>query len=725
MRSKNISLETIIVRGVFILTLIPLLVVPWSLFPFVAPRGFFFLITGSVIIASAVLWCLHKRCTLRFPVFFIFLSLYVFWMLIVSLIGAHPLYSIFPSYERMGGWLMLGILYGVFAVSTLPFFSGATWKRLYILSLSIGGIIAATALTETLIEFPNSYPNAFFGNPTILASFLVLQPFLALHAFIRTRTDTAKYALAALALISTIIVILSGARGAFLGIIAGLGWVGFFYFFYRNFFTRRRIVRICITLAVALGAAGLIFFATPVGSLVSDTFSQEITSLSKEPRLVLWAVALDGFLERPLLGRGYQSFDVVFEQKYRQPLIAQEAWFDSAHNTYLDILVDGGMPALALYLLFFASLLYVIHRRIARISRQSEKEVDSALFLTGGIVAYLVNNFFIFQSLVPTLIVFSTAAYLLLDSFAWRTAESPRRVRVDSPARFAFSILFGGMALIVILASFSSFAAGSIAANGLNANSSPEEKAASFRTALSLPTFDPRGLAIAIADGSAILGLKSDTVAPFDVSQAPSRPGDSRTLFAEGVYFLTRGNVAPATLSLEKARALAPRNPRIQSALGEAHTVHEKYDRAREAHREAYLLALELPATTEFQFYVDRAQERYAASLVYDGRQRAAERLLAKRYGGTFIPYTPQLLAAYDAQENGPRVFSLLQAAQAQEPNNPQYCFSFAAAQLKYGGQASAISALRTCAEKFPDVRADAEAFIRSIEAGTINPHGL
>lgn len=711
--------------GLSALALTPLVVFPSSIFPYVTPRGLVFLMIGSALVASAIFWCVRNRCSFHPPAFFVFFSLFVLWALVASLIGEHPLRSILPSYERMDGWLVLGILYGVFFALFLPFLSRTVWKRLLIVTLAVGGIVSVSAFAEALTQIPNSYPIAFFGNPTVLASFLVLQPFLALFTFFHARRMAVKQILLLLVVLSSVTIFLSNARGAVLALVFGIMWAVLFHIFYRVRWTLWHAFFAGISALVLATALGTAFFMTPAGTWVSNAVSQEITSLSSESRAILWGMALNGFAERPLLGYGYRSFDVVFERHYRQELIAEEPWFDSSHSAYLDILIDSGPIGLALYALFFGTALYAVHARLAREMKQSTGRMNPRVFLAGGLAAYLVNNFFIFQSLAPTLIAFAIIAYLLTDSFKWRVKEEKNAE--DKPAlRMAFLVLLWGFVASIIFVSLTSLTAAVLITNGSDKRTDDAGQISLFQRALSLPVFDPNGRAIAIA-GIALRAQNSEGGSLFTVSQneARAQAGDARALYAQGSYALFRDDPSSATRFLEAARDLAPAIPHIRNALGEAYRASGRFDRAREEYQAAYALALELPATSEFQFYIDAARVRFAATLIEDNREEEAERLLGEYYGTEYIPYAPELLVAYDAMGNGRRVLELLQAARSQEPENPQHCFSFAAAELKFRNADRAIDALNECATEFPEQRAEAEAFIRSIRAGTIDTHAL
>jgi len=82
-------------------------------------------------------------------------------------------------------------------------------------------------------------------------------------------------------------------------------------------------------------------------------------SPEKQGRLLLWKDALKLVKEKPLFGYGTGSNKVVLAQEYKERghLLFLKKRYNS-HNTYLDLLLIGGIPLLLLYLVILGVLLY-------------------------------------------------------------------------------------------------------------------------------------------------------------------------------------------------------------------------------------------------------------------------------------------------------------------------------------------------------------------------------
>jgi O-antigen ligase len=80
----------------------------------------------------------------------------------------------------------------------------------------------------------------------------------------------------------------------------------------------------------------------------------------EQGRLLLWSDALDLIKKRPLLGYGIGSKDLVLKKKYKEEnhhIFLNRAF--NVHNTYLELLLVGGIPVLILFLIILWSILKV------------------------------------------------------------------------------------------------------------------------------------------------------------------------------------------------------------------------------------------------------------------------------------------------------------------------------------------------------------------------------
>ena len=124
------------------------------------------------------------------------------------------------------------------------------------------------------------------------------------------------------------------------------------------------------------------------------------TNITTESRLLAWNASWQGWKETPkslLIGYGLEHYYYAFN-KYFPVKIYKDAgsqvWFDRAHNVIFDIGVTTGMIGLVIYL---SLLIFAILALIKNFSQ--EKFLSSSWLWVGLIVAYFIQNFFVFDTL--------------------------------------------------------------------------------------------------------------------------------------------------------------------------------------------------------------------------------------------------------------------------------------------------------------------------------------
>jgi O-antigen ligase len=103
---------------------------------------------------------------------------------------------------------------------------------------------------------------------------------------------------------------------------------------------------------IAIVAAGSLFALSMSGDLTVRRLQN--TSLDREIRDEVYARVIDAVQANPTLGTGYGTFESAF-MVYKTRDLAGSAW-DKAHNSYLELAMEVGVPATAAILLVFAWL---------------------------------------------------------------------------------------------------------------------------------------------------------------------------------------------------------------------------------------------------------------------------------------------------------------------------------------------------------------------------------
>lgn len=219
-----------------------------------------------------------------------------------------------------------------------------------------------------------AHPNSLGG---VSASVIPFCVFL----IIGIKTWWLRMALVGLIITATICVIYSGSRTAYVGYLSFIvGW-----------FLVSRNKKRWITLAVAIGVAGLAVLPQEYKERFLSIGGEEAEGSSKEARLQIIDDAVQVFLQNPG-GVGVASFPTVRQQMFGR--------IQDTHNLYLEVATNLGIQGLAVFLAFVvivARSLWVarsrvdmalarlkslgVHERQAVSGRTIRREVNDAEFL--------------------------------------------------------------------------------------------------------------------------------------------------------------------------------------------------------------------------------------------------------------------------------------------------------------------------------------------------------
>ena len=111
----------------------------------------------------------------------------------------------------------------------------------------------------------------------------------------------------------------------------------------------------------------------------------------------------------PLLGYGAEHIDYLFNRFY-DPSVISEEWFDRSHNAYLDYAAQYGLGGVALY----GALIILFGWTALSLARKNRAYTP----LVYGALVYGVQNFFVFDTVtVWWLVLALTAALLAADQY--------------------------------------------------------------------------------------------------------------------------------------------------------------------------------------------------------------------------------------------------------------------------------------------------------------------
>jgi O-antigen ligase len=279
-------------------------------------------------------------------------------------------------------------------------------------------------------------PPSTLGHADYFAGYLLYVVFLG-AALAATEVKPAWKILGVLAAIAgPVAIVLSGTRGALLGLAVGAIslWI-----WNRPRFTRRHQV-----VAAGLCALGLAFYFSPAGLKLRARSQWALADLRGGSRLWLWRDSLRMGEQRLLVGFGPDTFSLEFPRYQSMELSRAypDFYHESPHNIFLDALVSDGIPGLTI-LAGFAVLAWLAARRAV-----IEKQQRAAPYLAAALVSGVTSGLFVCFTMVGDLYFYATVA--LLVGFAipkTKSMNAPREASGWRVPTLAVSLMVVAMLL--------------------------------------------------------------------------------------------------------------------------------------------------------------------------------------------------------------------------------------------------------------------------------------
>ncbi len=457
--------------GILLVLVTPLVVTPSALFPYVVGKALF---ARSVIEVTFACWLIlifyypQHRPARSWVIGA--LSVWLLVSLIAGFAGVSPVRSLWSNFERMQGvidlahWCVLVLVAG----SVFRSFSG--WRLLFTLNLGVAVVVSTLGLIQhyDLFDSPvvgdSERIESTLGNAAYMGAYAMVNSIIGLGLLFqslgrspaeperepaqrrqwsraarrRARPGGGRFPylplhlpllqgfwlLAALVCLWTLW--LTATRGAVVGLGAGVITFAVGYILWGSM---RRARRACyVILAVSVVAVALVMvarFSPALDPLVnSSSMLQRLNSIgyvdnSVRGRLVSLQVGVRAYQEKPILGWGPENYLVVWG-RYLPPGNTAMARFDQAHNKVLEELVTKGAMGLLTYMLVWLAMAVVLVRSVRRRQRQDQFLV---LALSGALVAFFVQNLFLFDTPVTAMQLAFLMAFVVSEERQCRDRE--------------------------------------------------------------------------------------------------------------------------------------------------------------------------------------------------------------------------------------------------------------------------------------------------------------
>lgn len=394
----------------YFLLLTPLWVLSMFLFPFITTKILYFrLLVELAFLIYIVLILRYPELRPRFNWVLRAIWIYAGAILATGIFGVDFYRSFWGTIERGEGIVTLLHFAVYFTMLPAVFQKFSDWYKYLFAMLSVTLVSGLYGLAQLLnlpivIHAGASRINGTIGNASFFAAFMLLGMFLALYLVRFAAKRWQRIYLWLVFGFEAIILYETQTRGAVLA-----GAAAFFVYLLMSIFKaeRKKTRFAAAALLLALIFSGLIVYANRNRSWVKNNGTlHRLTTISAsdittQSRFDTWQASLRGWRDRFWTGYGYENYDIAFNKYFPARIFKDQGsqiWFDRAHNTLLDVAVSGGIFGLAAYLGIFAAAFAVTLRK--------------SKVLTLGLVAFFLQNLFVFDTQATYLLFFGLLAHV-------------------------------------------------------------------------------------------------------------------------------------------------------------------------------------------------------------------------------------------------------------------------------------------------------------------------
>ena len=431
MSTKSLKIITQILL-LSVIAVVPFLKTTSLYFPFISGKVYLFRLLVALAFFFWVWFLLTHKNQCRVLISLIFrnflvvaLILFFLGQILVSFFGVDISYSFFSSIDRGDGVFQYGFWLLYFLMLISVFKTEQDWKIFFSVFIAIAFLLSAYSWVNSQAQL-----EARFGNPAYFASFLLFALGFSLITYERKffYSPNVNNLLLAAAGFFGLTLVFTYIRGAYAGLLGGIFLFCLLSFLFLRkenlegppppeegaYGAGKKLANWCgIFLLAGILLISALFSARDTDFVrKSDILSRltEVVEIWEVPsvreRLLNWNIALKAFKERPVFGWGPENFAVAANKYYDFRIGENEPWFDRAHSQPFDILATGGIVLFSFYIFWILAVFFLIFK----IARQQK---ILSFILASIFLAYLLQGFFLFDTLAVYLGLFPFLAYLV------------------------------------------------------------------------------------------------------------------------------------------------------------------------------------------------------------------------------------------------------------------------------------------------------------------------
>lgn len=471
------------------------------------------------------------------------------------------------------------------------------------LALWFGIWFVGTGETSPLLILGDYRRRIIMGPANVLAWYVVLLLPLALAQLLMSRSLRSKINLGAWVIGGMVVFASTLSRSALVGMavamaaFALLGMAPRIRFRDRAWLPYLRRPAAIVSMALAIAMVAL------MGTAAVRLARLRTGSISI--RLELWRAGAHIISRHPLLGGGPGTFGYLFHQVPDFNPSGPDVFYNNAHNGYLNVAAETGVPSLLVGLWLLAALVAPVWKSARKGEGTWLRFGLVANACLTGILGLLAATLFD----VPWVFPLTTLHVILLAAIAVRPYCSPRRMTTP----VIRPILPGLLALLVVFFAWSDSAhyLQQRAVESLHDGNLPAAVQALRRSVSIDPFLSMYRFQLGIAEGFLSLergdnAMLRRAMGAFEAEI--SRGGDAAVNNSNLAWLKwNAGEIDQAVAHMQRAAALAPRESYYQLGLGYLLEEGEDYEAARGAYAQAIVLE---PDLVDSGFWEARAHWR-------------------------------------------------------------------------------------------------------------------
>lgn len=466
MSKLELYLSKIVKFGLYAILLIPLAFLPKALYAFLTPKFLLFQIFVEIVFAT---WLILAVLNPQFRPKFSWLATAIVFFAVISLISAllgvdfsrsfwgigARMTGLFAELHFLAWFLVLASILRSGSTQIVPSPSipgirnhpreSATYPRIsastYLnFSFAVSILVALTAFYQnTQWHLVPGY--TIFSNPTFVAPYFLFHFFWGLYQIWNSKSWQKLYYVSASVLILWAL-LLGQIRGAYIGLLVGILFLGIGLIFSNIFKARSRVLIAALYAIIVLSL--VLGWQFRDSKFIKQSYFGRFSHISFEEatiqtRFLTWQTAFKGFYDKPILGVGPENFNYLFNAHYNPRLLMYggssfaETWQDKPHNAFIEILTEIGIIGGLTYISIWLFVVFYLFR----IFKRGEKFLS--LVLAGTFISYFGTIFFSFDSFGSWFGLFLFLAFLASHNYANQEYSNANNANSEYNKKLAIS----------------------------------------------------------------------------------------------------------------------------------------------------------------------------------------------------------------------------------------------------------------------------------------------